>query len=400
LAAAAGLGLVGLANRKAIGRGISNVNQYMGDKNVFSEQYKDGNPTGRHYPHREKTSALRGFQDFKEWKKGEGINTSLTSTPLTRIAELGTHTLYDAATHGTQSLLWMIHPLELMAKGAGKVVDPDAALGGLGQALLAAGALQASAAVSGAYDPTNPSQLFRPEGFKQNNPDSDDGRVSTAPGEELFSRFMLGRTGRPLKYAHAKEEIPDLTIGRYKDYMNYMYRDKGLLNLGLAKATDENLQGVPEARMLGYPVTIGSMGTFLGGAVGAGIGSSLGNRIGAPPKLNQEQAQQVEEQLVEDLVDQIRKKEAAKNTATEVQEQANKIEDQTSKLKKGNMKAMAGGVAGVALGSLAGYFLSKFIEDNIKKGNDAYRQQQEIDEGRARPRGYYVTDGNNQIVSM
>ena len=226
LAAAAGLGLIGLANRKAIGAGINNINQYMRDPKVFSQVYEDGNPTGRYYPHRDKTSVTRGQKEFKDWKKTQGINSSLTSTPFTRIGELGAHTVYDAATHGTQSLLWMMHPLELMAKGAGKVVDPSGSLGGLGQALLAAGALQASAAVSGAYDVTNPSQLFRPEGFKQNNADSDDGRVSTAPAEELFSRFMLGRTGRPLKYAHAKEEIPDLTIGRYKDYMNFMYRDK------------------------------------------------------------------------------------------------------------------------------------------------------------------------------
>lgn len=401
LAAAAGLGLIGLANRKAIGTGINNINRYMSDPSakVFSPKYEDGNPTGRYYPHREKSSVTRGQGALKEWKKAKGINTSLTSTPLTRIAELGTHTVYDAATHGTQSLLWMIHPLEIMAKGAGKVVDPTGSLGGLGQALLAAGALQGSAAVSGAYDATNPSQLFRPEGFKQNNPDSDDGRVSTAPAEELFSRFMLGRTGRPLKYAHAKEEIPDLTIGRYKDYMNYMYRDKGLLNLGLAKATDENLQGVPEARMLGYPVTIDSMGTFLGGVAGAGIGTSLAQKGMIPQRAIQTPAEEEVELNTQKLMaDMIRSKDATKEDVAEGKAQAGK--DQNKDIRKGNMKAMAGGLAGVALGSVAGHFLGKFIESNVKRANDAFRQQQEIDEGRSRPRGYYVTDGNNQIVSM
>ena len=56
--------------------------------------------------------------------------------------------------------------------------------------------------------------------------------------------------------------------------MQNYYQDRGFL--GILKATPENLEGIPEARMLGYPVNIATATTALGGLAGltAGIRST------------------------------------------------------------------------------------------------------------------------------
>ena len=111
--------------------------------------------------------------------------------------------------------------------------------------------------------------MFRPKGFSQAYAEegSEDRRETSQPVPELFERFFLGRTGRPLKYETAKEDIPSLTPERYGNYLRNYYQDKGFL--GPVKATPENLEGVPEARMLGYPITIPSVTTAAGGIAGA-----------------------------------------------------------------------------------------------------------------------------------
>jgi hypothetical protein len=163
--------------------------------------------------------------------------------------------------------------------------------------LQAAGAMAARIVT----DITNDGTMFRPKGYTQNYAEegSEDRRETTQPGLELFERFFLGRSGRPLKYETAKEDIPDLTPERYGQFMRNYYQDKGLM--GLVKMTPENLQGVPEVRVLGYPVNIASATTavaglagtaaairtapgpkqaFRRGIVGAGLGSATGAAIG------------------------------------------------------------------------------------------------------------------------
>ena len=133
-------------------------------------------------------------------------------------------------------------------------------------------------AAAGSYDITNPEEQFRPEGYAQSySPKgAEDRRKTGQPVQELFERFFLGRTGDPLKYATAKEEIPSLTPERYGNYLNYLYQDKGLLGLGVVKGTMENLQGYPEARMLGFPINLPMAGGFVAGATGAKLASATG----------------------------------------------------------------------------------------------------------------------------
>ena len=128
---------------------------------------------------------------------------------------------------------------------------------------------------AGAYDPTNIAELGRPKGFKQNNPKEDDKTKTANPSTELFQRFVQGRTGRPLAYADAQKEIPDLTKRRYANYLNFLYNNPdplGKATGGFIKTTRENLEGNPEARFLGYPVSIPAVTSAIGGIAGARLG--------------------------------------------------------------------------------------------------------------------------------
>jgi hypothetical protein len=127
------------------------------------------------------------------------------------------------------------------------------------------------AATAGTFDLTNPGEQFRPKGYAQKYSEkgAEDRRETAQPGIELIDRIVLGRQGQPLKYETAKQEIPDLTKERYSKVMRNYYQDKGLLGLGLVKATDENIQGVPEARIVGFPVGLESAGALAGGAATA-----------------------------------------------------------------------------------------------------------------------------------
>jgi hypothetical protein len=60
--------------------------------------------------------------------------------------------------------------------------------------------------------------------------------------------------------------------------MNFLYNDPGPVasaTLGILKVTPENLHGDPEARLLGYPVSIPSVTALAGGVAGARLGVSM-----------------------------------------------------------------------------------------------------------------------------
>jgi hypothetical protein len=207
--------------------------------------------------------------------KKRGVNVS--ESPAQVAGAYTSRALVDAANDGTRTYWWRWnHPLAIAQRvvetGIGKIESPTAkAITGLAIAVPAV-------AAAGTYDITNPEEQFRPEGYAQtySPKGAEDRRQTGQPVQELFERFFLGRTGDPLKYATAKEEIPSLTPERYGNYLNFLYQDKGLLGLGVVKGTMENLQGYPEARMLGFPVNLPMAGGFVAGAAGAKIGASTG----------------------------------------------------------------------------------------------------------------------------
>ena len=191
-------------------------------------------------------------------------------TPGQFLGAYAARVLTDIGTDSSRHIYWRYnHPMALadkvVEKVAGKAyteLDPtQKALVGLSVGAPVAASL-------GVMDITNPGELFRPKGYAQSYAEtgSQDRRETAQPGLEAVERLVLGRQGRPLKYETAKEDIPSLTPERYSRFMQNYYQDKGLGGLGLIKGTAENLQGYPEARIVGFPVGLQSAGALAGGA--------------------------------------------------------------------------------------------------------------------------------------
>lgn len=218
-----------------------------------------------------------GSPQFKKTLAAEGVTAR--KTPVQFLGAYAARVVADVTNDGTRGLWWRYnHPLAIADKVVEKAIGEEAAkdLGPLKRGLLVASVAVPGTAVAGAYDITNVGEQFRQAGFAQQYAEegSEDRRKSDQPALELFERFFLGRTGRPLAYEEAKKDIPDLTPERYGNFLRNYYQDKGLL--GVLKVTPENLEGVPEARLLGYPVNIPMVTTFAGGSAGVAAGVRMG----------------------------------------------------------------------------------------------------------------------------
>jgi hypothetical protein len=210
--------------------------------------------------------------EFKTELKSKGV--SLKETPGTFLGAYTARVLGDVVADETRKdIYWRFnHPLAVADVTLQKAIDPQNKLGPYGRGAIGLAALQPAIALTGAYNPLNISELGRPTGYKQNVPNPEEPTETLEPGTEIFQRFFQGRTGRPLAYEKAQEEIPDLTKTRYANYMNFLYNDPGALGkatMGMVKVTGENLEGDPEARIFGYPVSIPSVTAAAGGIAGA-----------------------------------------------------------------------------------------------------------------------------------
>lgn len=251
-------------------------------------------------------------KEFRSQLASRGVTPK--ETPMAFLGAYASRLAGDVVAEETRGLYWRYnHPIAIADKLAQKVIDPNQSLPRYTSAAIGAAVLTPAFALSGAYDPTNVSELGRPKGFKQNRPDPEDPTKSLEPATELFERYMQGRQGRPLVYEKAKQEIPDLTPQRYANYMNFLYNESGLL--GMAKVTPENLQGVPEARVFGYPVSIPTVTTAAAGALGARL--------------------------------------ATQYKPTEAQE--------STLIGRKGLRGLAGGVAGAAAGAVAGVLANQAI---------------------------------------
>lgn len=196
---------------------------------------------------------------------------SFKETPVQAAGAMAARITTDLTNDGTRGVYWRYnHPLAILDKGIEKAIGKETykELGPLKTGLIGSAVALPSTAIAGNYDITNVGEMFRPKGYAQSYAEegSEDRRQTTQPGLELFERFFLGRSGRPLKYETAKEDIPDLTPRRYGQFMRDYYQDKGLM--GLVKVIPENLQGVPEVRVFGYPINIASASAAVGGLAG------------------------------------------------------------------------------------------------------------------------------------
>lgn len=198
------------------------------------------------------------------------LGVTAKQTPAQFVGAYASRLLVDAANDGSRTYWWRYnHPLAVAQKGVEYGVrgisSPTA------RAAAAIGIAAPAISAAGTYDLTNPGEMFRPKGYAQSYAEvgSEDRRETAQPAQELIERFFMGRTGTPLKYETAKKDIPSLTPQRYANYQNFLYNERGLLDLGIVKGTMENLQGVPEVRALGFPVTIPMAAGFTVGSVAA-----------------------------------------------------------------------------------------------------------------------------------
>lgn len=205
---------------------------------------------------------------FKSEVVKRGI--SAKTTPAQFLGAYTSRTLIDVNNDGTRTYWWKYnHPLAIAQRGMELAGINQETLGKSPSTVSAVmlGVSLPAIATAGTYDITNPGEQFRPKGYAQSYAEegSEDRRETTQPTQELFERFFLGRTGKPLKYETAKQDIPSLTPKRYGNYMQFLYQDKGLLDLGILKGTTENLEGKPEIRLLGFPATLPMAGGFAAG---------------------------------------------------------------------------------------------------------------------------------------
>lgn len=198
------------------------------------------------------------------------LGVSAKATPAQFVGAYASRLLVDAANDGSRTYWWRYnHPLAVAQKGVEYGVNPIQSP--TARAAAALGIAAPAIAAAGTYDLLNPGEMFRPKGYAQSYAEvgSEDRRQTAQPAQELVERFFMGRTGTPLKYETAKQDIPSLTPQRYANYQNFLYNERGLLDLGIVKGTMENMQGVPEVRALGFPVTLPMAGGFIAGSVAA-----------------------------------------------------------------------------------------------------------------------------------
>jgi len=307
---------------KAFGTGVQ--------KGITSMMNVEQDPNRKYY-----VSIFRD-PDFKKDLKKQGISKK---TPLELAGAYTARTLGDLTTDESRKFYWRFnHPLAIADEALKGTVDPTKTFNKYEIGLLGLAALQPAVAVTGAYDPTNLGQLGRPKGFKQNNPTQEDKTKTANPTTELFQRFVQGRTGRPLAYADAQKEIPNLTKKRYANYLNFLYNNPdplGKATGGFVKTTRENLQGNPEARFLGYPVSIPAVTSAVGGIAGTRLALKTSSQV-----------------TKEKFMDTKTKKEVVRYNRPQFEQKG-----------YGRLigRGLAGGVAGAVPGILAGKLINKAL---------------------------------------
>jgi len=234
------------------------------------------------------TGLRKGYKGKPVYKDGKVVDYDVTKArapikieekPAQFLGAYANRLLTDVGQDSTRRIYWHYnHPMPISDRvseaiigqeNTAKLKDPKTFTNVQRSAIkLAAVGLPVGASL-GHVDVTNPGEQFRAKGFKQKYAEegSEDRRKTSQIGPELVDRLALGRRGRPLKYATAKEDIPDLTPKRYGDYMRHAYQNKGLTGLGLLKGTMSNLQGYPEVTVVGFPFGLQSAGALAGGSL-------------------------------------------------------------------------------------------------------------------------------------
>jgi len=236
------------------------------------------------------------FEGTEGYTTQEGSTVSGTrklKNPAEFLGAYGARIATDLGSDSSRQFLWRYnHPMALAELGGNAVIGEegmkrlDSLTPTQKAGIMSVSVGMPAFASMGTIDPTNPGELFRPKGYAQNYPGvgSDDRRKTEQPGLEAIDRFVLGRRGRPLKYSEAKKDIPNLTPQKYSQFLRDFYQNKGVTGLGLFKFSGENLEGHPEARVLGFPIGLQGVSAVAGGAIGARTGlNPAANAAGVKP---------------------------------------------------------------------------------------------------------------------
>ena len=262
----------------------------IGEKATYDAQAGHGAYRHSVFDPRFAKDLFEGTQGYTTPAGSKVEGTRRIKNPGEFLGAYGARLATDLGSDSSRQFLWRYnHPMAL-AELAGNTVIGQEGMAKLNQLTPTqkAGIMSASIgmpafASMGTIDITNPGELFRPKGYTQSyaGVGSEDRRKTEQPGLEAIDRFVLGRRGKPLKYSEAKKDIPNLTPQKYGEFLRGYYQDKGLTGLGLFKFTGENLEGHPEARVLGFPIGLQGVAAVAGGGLGARAGL---RRAGATPR--------------------------------------------------------------------------------------------------------------------
>ena len=330
-----------LGKAKELVTGVPLVGKYIEAFGKGAGKGIEALETVSRYPDRKYGVNMFNDPQFNQYVKDAGITKE---QPLKLAGAYTARVLGDVLTDETRKFYWRFnHPLAIADELLQKAVDPTKTLQRYQRGIIGLAAIQPAVAATGAYDPTNLAELGRPKGFKQNTPTQEDKTKTANPATELFQRFVQGRTGRPLAYADAQKEIPDLTKRRYANYLNFLYNNPdplGKATGGFVKTTRENLEGNPEARFLGYPVSIPAVTSAIGGIAGTRLALKTSSQV-----------------TKEKLMDTKTKKEVVQYNRPQFEQ-------------KGYARLMGRGLAGGVAGAVPGVLAGKLINQALSRSEN------------------------------
>jgi hypothetical protein len=265
----------------------------VGEKATYDAQKRRGSYRHSVFDPRFAKDMFEGTEGYTTQAGAKIPSTRKLKNPAEFLGAYGARIATDLGSDSSRQFLWRYnHPMALAELGGNAVIGEegmkrlDSLTPTQKAGIMSVSVGMPAFASMGTIDPTNPGELFRPKGYAQNYPGvgSDDRRKTEQPGLEAIDRFVLGRRGRPLKYSEAKKDIPNLTPQKYSQFLRDFYQNKGVTGLGLFKVSGENLEGHPEARVLGFPIGLQGVSAVAGGAIGARTGlNPAANAAGVKP---------------------------------------------------------------------------------------------------------------------
>ncbi|UBF29863.1 hypothetical protein K9N68_37265 (plasmid) [Kovacikia minuta CCNUW1] len=295
----------------------------------------------------DRSEALRFWQSSANADKNYGHPDIEGLNIPQRLSYWGGRIAGDVSQDLTRGAYWRYnHPLAITQSlgsqipKAARFIDETGKVPTYAKALSGLGLVTAMDVASGNVDLTNLQDWGRPRGYSAIFASPEDATKSEAPLLEPLAGYVVGRKGKLLPWEEFHQERPDVSPEQYQKYKEYQgFNKPGLFGLeqinpvftgitgavagvyttkpgqsgrayarraaigalvgasvpkaselvssmGLIKGTSSNLQGEPEAQLMGYKVPLSA--ALITGGVGAGIYAYLRNRAERSPFAQEE----------------------------------------------------------------------------------------------------------------